>query len=95
MPSPVTTRHLTVRGRVQGVGFRASMGAEADRLGVVGWVRNRADGSVEALLQGPPDAVAAIVDWARNGPSGARVAAVEVTDASAPPFTAFERRPSV
>lgn len=88
------TRHLTIRGRVQGVGFRAAMGAEADRLGIVGWVRDRADGSVEAVVQGPPDAVAALVTWARHGPPAARVTAVDVAEASARPFTAFERKPS-
>ena len=88
------TRHLTVRGCVQGVGFRASMAAEADHLGVVGWVRNRVDGSVEAVVQGPIDAVSAIVGWARHGPPGARVAALDVTETGVQPFTAFERRPS-
>ena len=67
---------IEITGHVQGVGFRYAMRAEARRRGVSGWVRNRRDGSVEALLQGEADAVRALVDWARQGPPGARVAEV-------------------
>jgi acylphosphatase len=56
---------IEITGHVQGVGFRYAMRAEARRRGVSGWVRNRRDGSVEALLQGEADAVRALVDWAR------------------------------
>jgi acylphosphatase len=66
-------RRVVVRGRVQGVGFRASVHAEAHRLGVAGWVRNCADGSVEAAIEGAPDAVEALVAFCRRGP---RLAAV-------------------
>lgn len=69
--------HLRVRGRVQGVWFRGSLQAQARRRGVRGWVRNRSDGSVEAVLEGDPAAVRAVVDWARTGPPGARVTDVE------------------
>ncbi|MCS4540415.1 MAG: acylphosphatase [Thaumarchaeota archaeon] len=72
--------HLKVRGRVQGVFFRASMNDVAVANGVVGWVRNNLDGSVEALLQGREESVKAVEDWARNGPPGARVDSVEVKD---------------
>lgn len=95
MSPKIVARHLNIRGVVQGVGFRASMVAEAERLGVVGWVCNRADGSVEAVVQGPIDAVAAIVDWARQGPPRSQVVAVEVTEIGVQPFPTFERRPSV
>ncbi len=73
------TRHLRITGRVQGVYYRASMTEEATRLGLQGWVRNRKDGSVEALAQGPASAVQALIDWAHQGPRMARVDEVLVT----------------
>lgn len=76
---PHITRHLRVTGRVQGVYYRASMVQQAHALGVSGWVRNRVDGSVEALAQGPAAAVQALIDWAHRGPEMARVAGVVVT----------------
>lgn len=69
----MVTRQLRIAGKVQGVGFRYSLQEEAARLGVAGWVRNRRDGSVEALVQGTPAAVDALISWARSGPPGARV----------------------
>lgn len=75
--SPVI-RHLVIRGRVQGVGFRWSMVQAAKRLGVRGWVRNRRDGSVEALVAGEATAVEELIRWAHEGPDGARVDAVDV-----------------
>ncbi len=71
-----TRTRLRISGRVQGVWYRGATEAEARRLGVDGWVRNLPDGSVEALLEGAPAAVRALVDWCRTGPPGARVAAV-------------------
>ncbi|WP_018906165.1 acylphosphatase [Variovorax paradoxus] len=92
-PSAVT-RHLVVRGLVQGVGYRLSMVQAARRLGVRGWVRNRRDGSVEALASGPAAAVDALVAWARSGPDGARVDALDAVEAPAPaePPSDFVRR---
>lgn len=73
MPGPTLTRRLLIEGRVQGVGFRWAVTAKATALGLKGWVRNRRDGSVEALIHGTPDAVDALTVWAWNGPSSARV----------------------
>jgi len=84
MNPPAVTRHLVVRGLVQGVGYRCSMVQAARRLGVRGWVRNRRDGSVEALACGPAAAVEALIAWARSGPDGAQVGALEVAEALAP-----------
>ena len=92
----MVTRQIRVRGRVQGVGFRYAMRREAERAGVRGWVRNRSDGSVEALLQGEAAAVARLVEWARRGPPAARVD--ELHDSELEPregeYARFEERPS-
>ena len=77
---PAVTRHLRITGRVQGVGYRCTMARQATALGLSGWVRNRVDGSVEALACGPADAVQALVDWARRGPELARVDGVVVSE---------------
>lgn len=69
--------HLDVSGEVQGVGFRAGLYREALRRDVAGWVRNRSDGRVEALLQGAPEDLEALEAWCRRGPRYARVEAVE------------------
>lgn len=87
------TRRLAIRGRVQGVFFRESMRLAAERLGVTGWVCNRQDGSVEAVVQGTPEAVEAITAWARRGPEDARVSGVEASEASGD-FFRFEKRPT-
>jgi acylphosphatase len=87
------TRRLEVRGRVQGVFYRESMRREAERLGITGWVCNRRDGSVEAVVQGSPDAVEAITHWARRGPEDARVIGVEISAAEGD-FFRFEKRSS-
>jgi acylphosphatase len=74
-------RRVIVAGRVQGVGFRWATLAEGLRLGLSGWVRNLADGRVEAFVQGEDEAVTGLVDWLRRGPRGARVAACDVFEA--------------
>jgi len=78
---PEKTVRLRVTGRVQGVGYRIWATRTAAGLGLRGWVRNRFDGSVEALVTGAPDTVAALVEACRQGPNGARVASVTVADA--------------
>jgi acylphosphatase len=73
-------RRVIVHGRVQGVYFRGATEAEARAAGVAGYVRNRADGSVEAVFEGVPEAVAALVEFCRRGPRHARVARIETFD---------------
>jgi acylphosphatase len=84
--------HLVVRGQVQGVFFRDSCRQQASTLGVRGWVGNRPDGAVEAVVAGPPDALEALVRWAYEGPPRAKVETVEVTAAEDPGTTGFEVR---
>jgi acylphosphatase len=86
-------KHLVISGRVHGVGFRYSMAKEAGRLGATGWVRNRRDGTVEAVLDGPAGVVDALLAWARRGPPAARVTDVLVSE-SAETFERFETRPT-
>lgn len=85
------TQRLRVHGRVQGVWFRESMRLEAERLEVTGWVRNAPDGTVEAVIQGAPDAVEALIDWARRGPPLARVDGVDIDEAQGR-YTRFVKR---
>jgi acylphosphatase len=76
----VVRRRLRVTGRVQGVWFRESCREVADRLGVAGSVRNRADGTVEVVAEGPASEVEALAAWCRTGPPAADVSGVEVTE---------------
>ena len=76
-------RHIAIRGRVQGVGYRAFVEDEAARRGIAGFVRNRRDGSVEALFEGTAEAVAGMIEACRRGPRGAKVDVIEERDASA------------
>jgi acylphosphatase len=80
MSSPVVARRVVVMGHVQGVFFRDCARGEADRRGVAGWVRNCADGTVQAHFEGPPEAVAELVRWCRSGPRHATVDDVRVSD---------------
>jgi acylphosphatase len=84
---------LRIHGRVQGVGFRETMRYQAERLGIGGWVRNRRDGSVEAVVDGESDAVQAIIAWARVGPRSAHIVSVDVSDHPGT-FTDFQRLPT-
>lgn len=88
-------RRLEIRGHVQGVFFRESMRAEAARLGVTGWVRNRKDGSVEAFVQGEKEAVDELETWAQEGPPAARVENVRAENAKPDAsITDFKRLPT-
>jgi acylphosphatase len=89
------TRKLRITGRVQGVGFRDALCGEAQARGLAGWVRNRTDGSVEALVQGPPERVAELIAWARRGPPASRVDEVQVAASEGEAAQVrFERRPT-
>lgn len=82
-------RRLTIRGRVQGVGFRYALADQARARKLSGWVRNRRDGSVEAIVAGPETDVEALIAWAHRGPPAARVSAVAIEPAT-PDWRGFE-----
>ena len=86
---------LRITGRVQGVGYRAWAIDTARRLGLRGWVRNRADGSVEALATGHDDALAAMIEACREGPPAARVAEVAASDAEDDGSSGFTPKPTL
>lgn len=88
-----TVLRLEIRGLVQGVGYRWSMVGAARRLGLRGWVRNRHDGSVEAMIAGQAAALDKLVAWAHQGPAGARVTSVDVFPGSGD-FSSFEQHPT-
>ena len=91
------TYHLRIAGRVQGVGYRYALRAEALANGVSGWVRNRRDGTVEAVLQGAPAAVDSVIEWARRGPPAARVTDVDAQVAQGEldrPYRGFDCLPT-
>lgn len=76
--------HVLASGRVQGVWYRGSTREQAKSLGLRGWVRNLADGRVEAVVSGPPDMVADMLEWMRRGPTAARVDDLQVEDCDPP-----------
>lgn len=91
---PVISRRLMIFGRVQGVFYRNWATHTARELCLAGWVRNRLDGSVEAVLEGPSDAVERFIALAHKGPPAAQVAQVEVIDIAAEGLVSFEKRPT-
>ena len=92
MAEPPVRRRVRATGRVQGVFFREGTRREADRLGVAGWVANRPDGSVEAVFEGAPEAVDALVELARKGPGSAQVDAVDVEEEEPEGLRGFDVR---
>jgi acylphosphatase len=91
------TVHLRIGGRVQGVGFRDALRGEALARGLAGWVRNRRDGTVEAIVQGDAAAAQALLDWARRGPPAAKVDRVDAQPAQGEldrPYSGFDWLPT-
>lgn len=91
----MTARRVVIAGRVQGVGYRDWMVGRARRLGLAGWVRNRSNGTVEALLDGPEPAIEEMLRQCRRGPPLAQVSSIVETLAEPPDEDGFTRRPTV
>jgi acylphosphatase len=91
-PDQEIARHIVVSGQVQGVFFRDSLRQRAEAAGVTGWVRNRSDGRVEAVIQGAAHAVEQVIEFSRHGPDQARVQRVEVREAAPESRGGFEVR---
>ena len=87
-------RHLTISGRVQGVWYRAWTTQTAEELGLSGWVRNRREGSVEAVVAGPRDAVETMIERCKDGPPHAVVDEVTAEPTAEPDIGGFEQRPT-
>jgi acylphosphatase len=96
--SQVAAAHLSIHGMVQGVGFRDALSLQALEHGLQGWVRNRRDGSVEAVIRGDARAVEALIRWAHHGPPASRVQRLESRPATSEEAAAlqpgFQRLPS-
>tara|TARA_R110001592_G_scaffold7431_5_gene41707 strand:+ start:1579 stop:1866 length:288 start_codon:yes stop_codon:yes gene_type:complete len=95
MSGPIETVHVVISGRVQGVWFRGWTCEQARDLGLSGWVRNRRDGTVEAVFSGHPDAVRRMIERCHDGPPAARVDSVVRMPATDPGVTGFDARPTV
>ena len=85
-------RRIIVQGRVQGVGFRYSLARAAWSRGVAGWAGNRADGTVEAVFEGEPEAVESLVRFSEQGPRGAKVDRVEIFEEEPEGLARFDAR---
>ena len=88
----IATKRCVIGGKVQNVWYRAWTVQEAEKLGLNGWVRNRADGSVEALFSGPTDKVATMIELCHTGPRAARVSGVVVEDFTGDVPQGFQQR---
>lgn len=87
--------HITIKGRVQGVWFRGWTVQQAQSIGIQGWVRNRVDGSVEAVFCGSNNNVNEMIKRCRKGPPLARVDSIDVAEADHQGFDGFEKRPTI
>ncbi|XVF76431.1 hypothetical protein PTKIN_Ptkin13bG0265600 [Pterospermum kingtungense] len=94
-PSQTKTERVVIKGRVQGVFYRNWTIENATQLGLKGWVRNRRDGSVEALFSGSPDSVQEMEQRCRRGPSTAKVTGLQVFPSDEDPGAGFEKKPTV
>ncbi|HZV99149.1 MAG TPA: acylphosphatase [Methylophilaceae bacterium] len=90
----MVAKHCRITGRVQGVGYRQAMQYMAENLGLTGWVRNRHDGSVEALVCGSEKAVTEILAWAKQGPRFSQVTELVVSEAECPKVSEFAILPT-
>jgi acylphosphatase len=90
-----TSLRLRIEGQVQAVGYRNFIIEEARKLGVDGWVRNRSDGSVEALVSGETKAVEALIALCAKGPEGSRIKHIDMENVETPDEKGFNRRPSI
>jgi acylphosphatase len=90
--SDVARRHLVVHGQVQGVFFRDTCRRQAEARGVAGWIANRPDGAVEAVFEGKPEDVDALVEFCRHGPRGAEVRSVDETSEQPEGLSGFRIR---
>jgi acylphosphatase len=95
MSDDITTMNIRIEGEVQGCGFRDFAVREGNARKLKGWVRNRADGSLEAVASGPTKEVEAFIAVCMQGPSGSRVTAVDLQPVEPPQTLGFIRRPSV
>lgn len=91
---PLVARHLMIHGRVQGVWYRAWAVETARQLGLAGWVRNRSNGCVEALVEGEAEVAERFVALAQNGPPAAKVARIDVVEVDVEGLSGFEKRPT-
>lgn len=83
------TVHIIIKGKVQGVFYRATAKKTADELGLKGWVKNKDDGAVELLISGPQESINKMVTWCKAGPKGAAVSSVQATPVNEEMFSAF------
>jgi len=95
MADEVVAKRLRIHGRVQGVWYRGWMVQEAIRLGLAGWVRNRRDGTVEAVISGPDERVREMERRCHQGPPSAEVGRIETSPEPAPPDSGFRQRPTM
>lgn len=91
----MVTRHVNIHGRVQGVFYRSWMVEAAKKHDVTGWVRNRSNGTVEAVISGPEESVASLIKSCYRGPVASRVDRIDVDECEPEQFTAFEQRPTL